>query len=346
MKILLFVVTLVLSLFVISCETPSKENKGEKPISVKVISVTETEISIPVRSSGILHSKNEMKLAFKTGGVIQNIFANEGDAVKKGQLLARLDLAEIKARMDQAESAYQKAERDLQRAAKLHEDSVATFEQLQNAQTGFEVARANRRIAAFNLKHSTIYAPGEGRILKRLFEEKELISPGAPVFLFGNTGEGWVIKTAIADHEVLRLQLNDPAQIYFDAYPGSRFPARITEIAAAANPANGLYEVEITIDAQNKHLLSGFIGKADIIPAKTRKVILVPAQAFMEGEGLSGYVYIINKDGLHSKKIEVTVANILDGQIAVVSGLKEGQRVITDGAAYLTKNSLVTIVNE
>ena len=86
----------------------------------------------------------EAKPSFKTGGVIAKTMVSEGQNVKKGQLLARLNLAEIDAQLSQANEAANKAERDLTRARRLLADSVATLEQVQNASTALEVAKKNR----------------------------------------------------------------------------------------------------------------------------------------------------------------------------------------------------------
>jgi RND family efflux transporter MFP subunit len=320
-----------------------KDTANEESTLVKTAKVEQKEISFPIRSSGILSSESELKLAFKTGGVIKAIFADEGQSIKKGQVLAKLDLSEILARKNQAFSAYEKAKRDLKRVKKLYEDSVATYEQFQNTQTALQVAEANLQIAEFNLKHSSITAPDNGKILKRFAEENELISPGAPVFYFGNTGKEWVLKLGVTDREIIRLQLGDQAQVKFDAYPDQTFEAQVSEIAAAANTMTGMFEIQLQLKSIGKKLLSGFVGKVEIQPSKKVKYDLIPIEAFMEGDGKEGYVYTLNGSKDRVKKVQVKVGRIMDGSVAIASGLEDVQEVITDGAPYLTDNSPVCL---
>jgi len=124
--------------------------------------VVREEISLPVRSIGIVATSEEIRLSFKTGGIIAHAYVNEGQSVKAGQLLAELNLSEITAQVNQAENGYEKALRDFTRAKNLFADSVATLEQYQNAETGLNVAKSILDAAQFNLVHSRIKAPAMG----------------------------------------------------------------------------------------------------------------------------------------------------------------------------------------
>ena len=163
-------------MIIASCGDKSKKESDtrENLIKVKAAEVVEKNIVFPIHSSGRLSAKTEQKLSFKTGGIINKIFVDEGQSVRKGQLLAELNLSEIRARVNLAEQALGKAERDFNRTGNLFKDSVVTLEQLQNAETALEVAKSNLEIARFNLKYSTIVAPSQGKILRRLMEENEV----------------------------------------------------------------------------------------------------------------------------------------------------------------------------
>ena len=141
-------------------------NTGTLLPNVLVADIDKTDRPLPVRTSGRLSTKAEVRLSFKIGGIVEGIYAEEGQRVRRGATLARLNLAEIDAQVLQATSALDKAKRDLGRVEGLYKDSVATLEQYQDAQTGLDIAEANVRIANFNRKHAEIVAPAGGRILK------------------------------------------------------------------------------------------------------------------------------------------------------------------------------------
>src|SRR5690349_10459003 len=129
----LFVTTAVLvtiTAFVQSC-TESKGNnavlpKANDPVPVKIMSLEKTLMSAPITASGQITTDDETILSFKTSGVISKVYVREGEAVKKGQLLAKLDPTEINAFVSQARLGLEKAQRDYDRAKNLYRDSVAT----------------------------------------------------------------------------------------------------------------------------------------------------------------------------------------------------------------------------
>jgi len=132
-------ITILTAIIVISltgCKPPEEQKADQDDrISIRVQPVEFMEYKIPVRAIGMLGTMTEIKLSFKTGGIVREIRVKEGERVRRGDILAVLDLSEIRAQVDQAQIAMEKAGRDLTRAENLYRDSVATLEQLQNARS-------------------------------------------------------------------------------------------------------------------------------------------------------------------------------------------------------------------
>jgi len=332
-------------LFWMNCSSKADNVQKEEIIRVKTAKVQQKAISKPITTSGRLFSKAEMKLSFKVGGIIKNIFVDEGQKVKKGQKLAGLDLVEIKAQVNQARSALEKAKRDLDRVKRLYTSSAVTLEQVQNAETGFDIARANLNVAEFNLQHSIIYAPTNGKILKRFAEVNELVSPGLPMFYFGSSGREWIVRVGVTDKEIIQIQIGDSASVTFDSYPDIKFPAQISEIAETTDPMSGTFEVELNVSQGKYKLVSGFVAKVTIFPSIKQNYKIIPIEALVEGEGKNGFVYILSDTQNQVKKKPIEIAMIVEKEIAVAAGLKNIDRVVTEGAAYLKEGSIVEIVN-
>ena len=330
--------------FLISCsEKPNEETT--KPVPVSTYKAILSDISLPIYRSGVLAASSEARLSFKTGGIISRIYVDEGDQVKEGQILAILNLSEINAQVKLAESGYQKAQRDLARIEKLFTDSVATLEQKQDLKTAAEVAEARMHIAKFNLRHSKIIAPSAGRILKRFAEENELTSPGTPIFYFGSSKENWIIRLGVTDRDIISLHLGDSASVSFDAYHDMTFPASITQISESADKMSGTFEIELTLKEEVRKLVSGFVAKAAISPSKTQQRILIPLAALVEADKKSGYVYVVNESGNQAQRQPVILGQIVEGQVIILTGIKPDMRIITEGSAYLTDQSVIKIVN-
>jgi membrane fusion protein, multidrug efflux system len=331
------------SIFLLACSSQQQETSITRKIPVKLVNIMQQDLSIPIQTSGILQAKDELYLSFKTGGIIKNIYVKEGQIVKKDQVLARLDLAEISAYKNQAQAAYEKAQRDFTRIENLYQEQVATLEQKQNMHSALEVAKANLDIASFNKKHSTISAPANGKILKTFVDEAELIGAGTPVLTFGSTDKAYVLKAGITDKDVVIIQKGDAAEITFDAYPQSQFTAIVTEISGAATPGSGTYEVQLQLEKSDKTLFSGFVGKATIHPQRKQTVSLIPLNALNEATQNSGYVYTVNENNQATKK-EIRIAFILDNQVAFYNDLQVN-RIVNQGNAYLFEKSPVEVIN-
>src|SRR4030066_436773 len=198
-----------------SCRNETIKTGKDEATRVRVLKIPPEDVSISIHSSGILASQEEIKLSFKTGGIVAAIEVKEGDNLKKGEVMAALNLSEINANVNLAQNGYDKALRDWTRAESLYSDTVATLEQFQNATTALNVAKSNLEIAKFNLLHSTIKAPADGIVLKQLVKENELIGSGYPVFLFGTKGKFWKVKTGLADRDVIRINPGDSAVVVF-----------------------------------------------------------------------------------------------------------------------------------
>ncbi len=341
---LLFVVGL--AVFGMGCGSEPEVDESEpRPPLVETVAVAPATIPLSVYTSGRLASKAEVRLSFKIGGIVGRMLVDEGRSVKKGQLLAQLDLAEIQAQVRQAKSALDKAWRDRDRVEALRADKVATLEQVQDATTALEVAQSNWDMADFNLRHASIYAPASGKILKRFAEQGELVGPGSPVLMFGSTSRDWVLRVGVADRDVVRLRIGDPAAASFDAYPGRTFAANVTEIAGAADPMSGTYEVELRVDADGQTLLSGFVASVTIEPTQTESLIAIPPDALIGADGDAGFVYVMTNDRT-VKRTPVQIGRLMDDAIGIRSGLDAGQRVITTGAAYLKEGMAVRVISD
>lgn len=328
-------------LILAGCMDTGPKDTADPAVVVKTIRLKDTSFVFRVRTAGKLASKTESKLSFKTGGIIQKIMVDEGQSVRKDQLLAQLNLEEINSQVMQAELALNKAERDYERAGNLYRDSVVTLEQFENAGTALEVARSNASIANFNLQYSTIRAPAPGRILKRIAESNEIIAPGHPVFLFASTGSDWVVRANLTDRDIVRVSMRDSAHIWFDAYPGEIFSGKISEIGTSADPYTGTYEVEIQISRRPEKLVSGFIAKVDIFPASQDKHLVIPVESLIDGVGLTGYVMLLVDQQPQRRKIKINAFS--DHGIVVQDGLSPGEELIIEGAQYLKTDSRIKV---
>lgn len=326
-----------------ACGNGSEPAATQAAAPVRVAVVESAPAIESLRAVGVLAPADEVRLAFKTGGVIRSIEVVQGEPVHKGQLLATLADDEIAAAMSQARAVADQAARDLERGRALLADEVATREQVEDLSTAHAVASAQLRTARFNAKHARIEATGDGVVLRRLAEPDEQVAAGQPVLVVGNTGGGWVVRAALSDRAVVRVQPGSAAEIVFDAFPDRRFAAKIIEIAAAADPQTGTYEMKLSVDPQGARFVQGLVAKVVIADPDAENVVVVPITSLLEADGQVATVFVVAESGV-AKRVSVQTGRLIGERIEVVAGLHLGDRVVTEGAAWLDDNDAVRVL--
>lgn len=339
----------VLALIASACSNTnvSDDIKGSHEVAIKLDKVVAKNMMQPIYTSGLLFSETEAVLSFKIGGIIQEILVEEGDAVYKGQLLARLDLTEINAQVIQAKNGLEKVERNLERVKRLYEDEAATLENVQDLTTAYNVAKESLRIATFNQKFAEIRAVSNGRIIKKMKNQGELVSTGMPIFFMNDTSnDQWKLEVGLADKDWAKLKEGDKAFIRFDAYPENEFAGSVLRLAEGADPLNGSYLTEIQVNPENIKFAAGLFAEAKIIPSNEKEYHVIPVEALVEGFGKNAFVFVLNKENNGVEKIPIEVAFLQDNKAAIVNGLESVSEVVTAGSGYLTEYSSIKIIKE
>jgi multidrug efflux system membrane fusion protein len=332
----------MLAAMLLAACAPEKEVVVIAPTPVQLATASEGPAQPPLEATGVVVARDELRLSFKAGGVVQRVAVREGDAVRKGQLLAQLDPTEISAQVEQARQLAEKAERDLARGTALQADQVIPLEQLQNLQTQADVARSQLKAAGFNQQFTAISAPSDGVVLRRMIEERELAAPGQVVLIIGRNDGGHVVRFAVADRSIVLLRAGDAVELRLDAWPTEVFTAVVSQLAGSADPATGLFQVEARIAATKQKLVSGLVGRVRLSPgAAAAKLPYLPIGAVLEGHGDRAQVFIA--DGEFARRRDVEVAFITSDSVAIRSGIKVGEQVITSGAPYLEDGGRIAI---
>lgn len=340
---------LLLATFLLSaCSNRQKDEEtigNQDIIPVRVLPLKVEDMDNAVAVSGQFTTNDETLLSFKNGGIISKIYVKEGDLIKPGQLLAAVNLTEISSQVEQVTLAYQKADRDYQRANKLYKDSVATLEQLQNAKTAFEVAKQQLDAAKFNQNYAEIRATSSGYVLKKLASDGQIVGPGTPVLQVNGAKQNkWVLKVGLSDKQWALLKVNDRATIITDALPDQQLAAKLTRKSEGIDPQSGTFAVELTLDqAQVAGLATGLFGKANIIPTKRTSGYSIPYDALLDGGENEGFVFVTN-DNQTAKKVKVQLGAIQNDRISVIGGLEQANALIISGSAYLTDGAKIKIL--
>ena len=314
-------------------------------IPVKVISINQESIGQTIHASGIFTTEDETYMGFKIGGIIQHILVKEGDAIKSGQLLATLNLTEIKSQVQQAQIGLEKAERDFKRAGNLYADSVATLEQFQNSKTALDIARQQVSVVKFNQNYAEIRAVKSGYVLKKLANDGQVVGPGTPILqINGANKDNWVLKVGLSDKDWSAVSIGDHASVNMDTEKEQNFTSTVVAKSEGVDPMTGTLWVTLkTSEIPAKKIALGIFGKANILPRKKILAWVVPFDALIDGNQNEGFVFV-TKDGKTAEKRPVKISQITHGKVLISEGLADIKGIITSGNAYLNDGSAISII--
>jgi RND family efflux transporter MFP subunit len=266
--------------------------------------------------------------------------------VRRGDLLAVLDQTEIDATVARAAEAAGQAARDLARTRALFDDDVATLEQVEHSTTALNIAQADLDAVRFNARHARIEAPADGLVLRRLTEPNELVAAGEAVVVLGSLAEGWAVRAAVTDRNVVQLALGDVARVRFDAFPDDEFAARVERVATASDPSTGTYEVELSLEPNGRPFVQGLVAKVELdVAQRARARLWIPVEALLEAN--AGYATVAIVDAADTvERRRVRIGELSGGSVEVRNDLTAGERVVTDGGAWVEDGARVRVLTE
>jgi RND family efflux transporter MFP subunit len=318
---------------------------GSEPIPVKVMQLEKSADVTLITASGQLTTEDETLLSFKTGGVVKSVSVKEGDPIRKGQLLAALDCTEIDALVAQARYGLEKEQRDFMRVTNLYADSVATLEQLQNAQTARAVAQEKLEAAEFNRTFSEIHAPANGFVLRKFVNHGRVVSIGDPILLTNAAVSGkWILKVGVSDKEWAALRINDKGIVQIDAFPQHPVEAVVMRKSETADPQTGAFTVELKLVDEKLKLATGMFGAVTLQSQVKTTSWSVPYEAVLDAHDNEGFVFV-TQDKKTAMKVPVAIESFSGQSMRIRSGLENGGALIVSGSAYLTDHSPIRVVN-
>ena len=332
-----------LGLMLGACSAAKTEKSSPPDLSVEATTVQPAASPSPIVASGALRRRREMALAFRIPGVMTKLLVDEGDTLKKGQLIASLDPTDVAARLARADADLDRAQRDADRLKGLVDRGAISRQQYEAQQTALAGARAARQSAAFDRRWADLVAPASGQVLSRTAQQGEIVQPGQIVLTLSDNDSPMVVRVAVADRDVFNVKLGQTVKVRLSALPGQSLEARVSRIGQQAGAASGAVEIEATLPPKSG-LRSGMIAEVEIArPATTLSAYSrIPAEAVLEVSGDHGFVMAYDPATRTARRTPVQFGGF-DGDEALIRGVAPGVRLITAGAGYATDGQRVTV---
>jgi RND family efflux transporter MFP subunit len=295
--------------------------------------------------SGTVRIKRETALAFNTAGRIAAILVLEGDAVAKGQVLARLDPTGLDASQASARAESERATADYRRLQALFEKGWVTAQRLESARAAAAAADARVKQTGFDVGLSVIRAPSAGTVLRRPAEPGQIVNPGATVLIIGEADSGHVLRVPLTDGDLARVSLGQLASVVVPAVGAVPMAGRVSEIGARGDDGSGTFRVEIALPPR-AGLRSGMIGKALLRfggEGPANGSVRVPAMAVFSARADEGFVYVLAPGADAVRLRPVALGAVDDDGVTVTGGLAAGETVVVSGPDRLRDGSRVVV---
>ena len=326
------------------------------PAPVVVTEVKEQNLQKPVTLVGAVEPLRRSTIASEIAGLVEEFPAEEGDVVKKGDLLAKLrtksleiNLREAKAQKVEAEARYRLAKKNLERFQELYKKGVASLQQLQDAETEKDAnsARVSQLQAqidshTYDLARSKIVAPFDGYVTAEHTEVGQWIEVGGPVVELIDISRA-EIDVDVPERYISQIKLGDLATINFDALPDLSIEGRITSIVPQADNESRTFPIKVVVDNEEGLIKSGMVARVSFLIGEPSLVKLVPKDAIVE-QNRSNFVYVVN-DGT-VMPVQVSTGIAYKDLIQIIGPVEMGQLVVTRGNERLRPNQPVTIVDQ
>lgn len=313
-------------------------------IPVRVLALQSMDTLGKFEATGTFTSEEERVLSFKQGGAIAQMTVEAGDRFRKGQLLARLENDEVEVLMRQAQLVLEKAERDLARAQKLFADSVATKEQLENAQTAKDLAQQDVDRVKNRVEWNVLLAPYDGYVLQGLMRAGQVVGPGTPVLVISNAQPAhWMVKVGVSEKVWAQVRVGDAAVISTDAMQNQSMEGVVAKKSEGVDPSSGQMTLFVRlIQAPASSVAVGMFARVLLQKSTKEQGWLVPYEALLDGDQGRAYVFVTD-DQKTAHKVQVQIGQMYNQEVMVTQGLEEAKYVIVSGSPYLKEGSLISV---
>jgi multidrug efflux system membrane fusion protein len=334
--------------------------KKEEPIKkevirpVKIMTIQTAGAGASRSYPGQVRASRRVDLAFKIAGPLVELPVDEGQDVKRGQLIARILPRDFKIRLDQAKAKALEAEQQYQRYRDLYVKKQVSKADFDKYKSQRDVAIARQEDAQNALKDTNLKAPFAGIIATRYVENFEEVQAKQPiVFLQDIRKVEMLVNVSESEMALVRDELDDKAYARFPTAPGKRFVLEMKEFSTQADPKTQTYQVVMVMSQPEEiNVLPGMTGTVVIEQAGEANTaagpqIVIPAIAVVASAEGSPYVWGIDPKSMTAKKLPVKIGQMTGSENVIVQeGLSGGETIAVAGVTKLAEGMQVRIWKE
>ncbi len=350
-SILIQSILVTASLLLPSCWTETTPEVYQRPVKVATV---ENLNSYDKQYVGVALAEQYTDFAFRVGGLINKTFVDEGSLVKKGALLAELDPADFRLKLEADRAQYQTSKSMLDRNKRLLKKQAISQQDYEISMANYLKAKSAYNYSANQLKYTKLYAPFTGSIETKYVETYQKINPGEPIYKIINPNKLEVSFT-LPENEV-SVPSRAKFFVEFDNHPGTEYSAEIKEVVdASVNGAGIPVTLRMTdkmFDPKKLDVKAGFACQVKVVIERESLLldgdfVTVPITAIFakNTDKTQQFVYILNhKDNTVQSKAVKTKGMMGTDKIIIRSGVAAGETVVIAGVHQIVDGQKVTIL--
>lgn len=318
----------------------SNDNDSTLVIPVEVNDVSRGDISAYYSNTATLEAVQEATIVSKVRGIVQRLEIEEGDYVKAGQILAKIEDDQYRIESERAKSTLDRLNNEYNRNKELFEKSLISAEVYENSRYEYESQKSAYELAQLNYNYTTIKSPISGVISERFIKVGNMIGTDQQVFKVTDF-DPIQANLFIPEHERYKMKKGQRTELIADAIPGKVFTGKIERISPTIDPLTGTFRVTVYLDDEEDLLRPGMFGRVKIVYDTRTNTKMIPKAAIIS-EDETKSVFVI-KDSLAFRKI-IQTGYVNGVNIEVLEGLEEGEIVVTTGQGSLTDSTRVNVI--
>jgi membrane fusion protein (multidrug efflux system) len=332
-------------LFSVSCQSESQKSSDKlTSIPVETLDVQKIPFEDTFETTAVARGSEHVIVSAESAGRIESIPVEEGDKIRRGQMLLKTDSAIDQTQLDLAENRKELARKEYERTKNLVDDGVATKQQLDRAQSSLEQARLNFQQLQQRLNDATLTSPKAGYIIDKRVDQGEYVGPGTPVLEIATLAP--IEFTAhLSETRLDAVKTGDSVRIELPSHQTHR-TGEVTDIAMAADGTTRTYELEITVANPDRKIRPGTHGVAHFSKSAEKESTTIPREAVLLGVTRKEVMVARETDeGSRAERREVTTGPGKGPRITIEEGLEPGDRLIVRGHRGIPDGTPIDVVS-
>lgn len=318
-------------LMLVSCGSDNQAGQTAAPVVAKAEALTLVAVDLPVRyvTSGTVTSDHRVSITSRISGYIRKLSVREGDSVKAGEVLVRVDPVNARQGLVQAEADLADAKADMNRYEELFKAGAVSKQQLDRVNLRYKVARSQVEQARNQLGYAEVRSPVDGVVVEKRLSKGDLASPGAAILVLEDPAS-LLVETHVSDQFVSGIHTGDEVEIEVSSLKQA-FSGVVRQVVQAADAVSHQFLIKIALQAR-EDVHPGMYAQVGF-KINSRKGLQVPVAAVINRAGLNG-IYVRDGQGIAHYR-QIRLGEQRTDQVEVLAGLHEGDTILWNGEPQL-----------